>query len=270
MKAVLVTDFPERFVNESILPELSRRVEVVLVASHYRVRSVDLASYAPDVVLRMNEMVGHSSSDVLIRYCREQGIPLQSLSRKKSTWTFLPSPKEKEEMNQNHPSNRPIQANGRATIGDAPGVREAIQAVGNATPVPSTPVKKDPIAEAIQSHADAMTLLARAITEATAAIIAGAAAFQIQKQHQAPRPKRNEAAEALDLKLLEIVEKYPGLCATEIHVFVKNGGGGEKMDVAQQAVHDRLSRLVKTEVLRREGTGGQANPYRYFVAESST
>lgn len=93
MRAALFTSFPDRFVNEKILPDLSRRgVEVVLIDQASRAARYDLRAYRLEVVLYMNEMGGHSFSHVLSRLAREAGVTIRALSRKKASWTFLPSP----------------------------------------------------------------------------------------------------------------------------------------------------------------------------------
>jgi hypothetical protein len=94
MRAALFTSFPQRFINEKILPDLSRRgVDVVLVDETSRVGRYDLRAYKLDVVLHMNEMGGHSSSHILSRLAREIGLTVRALSRKKASWTFLPAPR---------------------------------------------------------------------------------------------------------------------------------------------------------------------------------
>lgn len=94
MRAALFTSFPERFVNEKILPDLSRRgVEVVLVDEACRADRYDLQAYALEVVLHMNELGGHSNSHILSRVARAAGVTFRALSRKKASWSFLPSPR---------------------------------------------------------------------------------------------------------------------------------------------------------------------------------
>lgn len=94
MRAALFTSFPDRFVNEKILPDLSRRgVEVVLVDECKRAERYDLRAYRLDIVLHMNEMGGHSFSHVLSKLAREAAVTIRALSRKKASWSFLQSPR---------------------------------------------------------------------------------------------------------------------------------------------------------------------------------
>ena len=94
MRAALFTSFPERFIQDKILPDLSRRgVEVVLIDETSRVARYDLREYRLDVVLHMHEMGGHSASHVLSKLAREACVTVRALSRKSASWFFLPAPR---------------------------------------------------------------------------------------------------------------------------------------------------------------------------------
>jgi hypothetical protein len=91
VRAALITSFPKDFVDRKILPELRRRgVDVVLVDEAFRAPLLDLEGV--EIVLHMTEMGGHTSSAHLSEVCRRAGVPVRSLSRKKSSWSFLPRP----------------------------------------------------------------------------------------------------------------------------------------------------------------------------------
>lgn len=93
MRAVLFTEFPERFVHEKIVPELrTRGVDVVHVAS---IETCERVAYVGvDVVLNMHEMGGHTWSQKLTRVCSKAGVPVRALSRKKSAWPVFDAAKE--------------------------------------------------------------------------------------------------------------------------------------------------------------------------------
>jgi hypothetical protein len=87
VRAALFTNFPTRFVNDKIIPELTRRgVEVIFVDEPKRAGGYDLRAYALDVVFHMTELGGHSKAEPLVRACRDAGVAIRSLSRKKAMW----------------------------------------------------------------------------------------------------------------------------------------------------------------------------------------
>ena len=95
MKAILVTEFPEKFVENVVLPELRRRVQILKVVEPRKAASVDFSVLGPDdCVLHMTEFGSHSSSEKLSKVCRLAGVTVRSLSRKKSSWGFLPPPSD--------------------------------------------------------------------------------------------------------------------------------------------------------------------------------
>lgn len=171
VRAILVADFPDRFVQDRILPELRKRVDVVLVAKTRAAAGLDLASYAPDVVLHMTEFGSHSTSEMLSATCRRAGITVRALSRKKASWSFLPPPRAEVKLLDGPPrepladarlaranlavaasdqvlsitrvseeKNMEQKTNGtpsRATIGDLPGARTLLSPdAKSATPAP--------------------------------------------------------------------------------------------------------------------------------------
>lgn len=100
----LVTAFPDRFVADTILPELHRRGLVVAYReTPKRVEANGLRRANLDVVLFMVEMASHSISNRISGACEKAGIPLQALSRKKASWTNLPDPIESSEIEMEEP-----------------------------------------------------------------------------------------------------------------------------------------------------------------------
>ncbi len=96
MKVVLVTSFEDYFVEQDTLPELARRgVEVFARFEAKECGRYDFRAFKAenvDLILHMNEVGSHSASQKLSQLAREAGIPIRALSRKKASWTFLPSP----------------------------------------------------------------------------------------------------------------------------------------------------------------------------------
>lgn len=96
VKVVLVTSFEDYFLEQDTLPALARRgVEVLVQFEARHVANYDLAKYKAEgalMILHMHEVGGHDSSRLLTERARIAGLPIKALSRKKASWTFLPSP----------------------------------------------------------------------------------------------------------------------------------------------------------------------------------
>ncbi len=289
VRAILVTDFPDSFVERSVLPELRKRVDVIMVSKTLPAARLDLASYAPDVVLHMVEFGSHSHSSLLSATCRKAGITVRALSRKKAFWSFLPPPRAvvapippipfpteipKMEQQKNGTNGTPI----RATIGDLPGARAVLRP--ELPPPPQFSEKKQDVvvlelsagalavissltqalgkhgADALLEHARAMRELAKAISGMPAAVQHGG--------NVAAEPKADSVTVMVEKKILEIVSKFSGLGSAEIHVLVTNGAGSGGVKVSRASLLNALSKLVKDAKVTRTGAGGSAEPYLYF------
>jgi hypothetical protein len=271
MRAILVTAFPERFVRESILPDLRKRVDVLLVATPKQAALIQLSAYEPDVVLHMAELGGHSEAINFRENCRRADIPIRLLSRKKSSWNFLPPPSEPK-TEPAEPKETPMNgtkpqiANGKPTLttslGELPGAKEALRAA--ADPPKAAPAKApDELATALSEFSSALRFHGEAML---------VLAVAIEKHGTTPavgEPKPDPVAVKLTTKIIEIVGKIPGMSATEIGVLVAGGAGGEAIEAPVNVVAATLTHLTKSGKLDRKGTGGKNDPYRYFPLQGT-
>lgn len=104
MKVLLFASFPEKFMQNVVLPKLRKRVENIDVLPPAKAdHRVFETRERPDVVLHMTEYGGHSESEKLATICRARGLTIRSLSRKESSWSFLPPAKEESEVETSKP-----------------------------------------------------------------------------------------------------------------------------------------------------------------------
>ncbi len=89
MRVALVTNFPARFVNEKIIPDLQQRgIHIAIVETPTRAARIDLGAINIEQVLFMNELTSHGESDALSDRCKDFKIPIRALSRKKASWPW--------------------------------------------------------------------------------------------------------------------------------------------------------------------------------------
>lgn len=84
-KAILFSKFPNRFVNQSIIPKLERRGIVVERVVHPK-RALSLGDTEASMALFMFEMSSHSENNAVKEFCSLSNIPLVPISRKSSAW----------------------------------------------------------------------------------------------------------------------------------------------------------------------------------------
>lgn len=97
LRVILATLFAESYLLQDTLPELARRgVEVVVRCEPKHVQNLDLGDLMErkgvEMLLHMHEMATHSDSERISNQARLAGLPVRALSRKKSSWAFLPAP----------------------------------------------------------------------------------------------------------------------------------------------------------------------------------
>ena len=102
LRVVLVTGFAESHLQQDTLPELARRgVEIVTRVAPTHVSKLDLKDLRErkgvELVLLMHEVCGHAESGLLLQAARAADVPVQTLSRKKASWSFLPAPLQPHE-----------------------------------------------------------------------------------------------------------------------------------------------------------------------------
>ncbi len=161
-RVALYTSYPDRYVEEAILPELRKRgLEIAFFKEAKRAERRDLDHI--DVVLHMTEMVGHSYSERLSRACREASIPIRALSRKKASWGFLPPPIETELESKVPEPTTLAEAISESRNEEAPAeedpMNEALPVANATVSIPVTPAMKRAVTRAANLAAKEETLL---------------------------------------------------------------------------------------------------------------
>lgn len=88
-RAILFTEFPPDFISTKIVPELRKRgVDVVWIDKPVSCDQINFKTIGADLVLHMHEMGSHPNSAKITRVCKNAGIPVRALSRKKASWPF--------------------------------------------------------------------------------------------------------------------------------------------------------------------------------------
>lgn len=276
MKVALLTSFPARFVNESILPELALRgVEVVRTLEPSHAGNVDFSKLAIDMVLHMTELGGHMAVENAKRAIERAGIPMRALSRKKASWNeFLPPPRlvapppplPKKESSMST-------KNGTAKLGDLPGAALLIGQVKDSIasadqPKEPTVINNQVVRNDMQPISDlayAITALAEAMNGLSASIRdSGQKAVGAKPGKPAKEPKKDPAQTAT-AKVLELLGKFENLTSTELHVLATSGAGGEAIKIDRGQFFTVLSKMNAAGKIKRVGTGGKNSPYRYLL-----
>lgn len=108
MKATLFSNFPDRFLRESIIPKLDQRgIEVVRVSVPKNAESVSGAGAGSEIVLFMHEMASHNDDKVVRALAHKEGLPMVCLSRKASSWDERLPLLEQAPQHQTQPDPKP-------------------------------------------------------------------------------------------------------------------------------------------------------------------
>lgn len=273
MRAVLVSGFPDDFVRNDIIPELERRdVEVIRVVHPYKVDRVDISALRPDIVFHMTEWGSHAKTERLAKTCRQAGIALRSLSRKKAAWAdFLPAPRELPPPPPNPRPDKENRMNGeknngtmRATLGDIPGAKDVLAKASSPPPAP-IPKQEPPVI--VRGPSKDATEIAMGLLEVAAAIRELAAVTSSRAvKHKLPRSERTN--HPISAKVEELVAKFAGLSPGEYYVLLTGAAGGLK-DAKKNDLTQALRRLADQGKIRREGAGGPSDHFRYFPKPKS-
>lgn len=88
MRAVLFSNFPDRYLHDSIIPKLGMRGVIVdRVALPRHAAATSPPDPAPDsAVLFMHELASHSENDAVKEFAERAGLPMICISRKAALW----------------------------------------------------------------------------------------------------------------------------------------------------------------------------------------
>ncbi len=86
MRALLFSNFPDRFLKDSILPKLETRGVSVDKVMLPRNASASPAPVQAEAVLFMHELASHSENDAVRDFATRAGLPMICISRKAALW----------------------------------------------------------------------------------------------------------------------------------------------------------------------------------------
>lgn len=297
MKVALFTRFPKHFVDSCIVPDLALRgVDVVLVDDPKHARASSLTDL--DMVLIMPEAHGQLSK--AIDAARTARVRIESLSRKKAHWGFLPPPKTvapPPPLPKAKPMMKSDTMQSRATLADIPGAKDALskiqateitnsQAPAASKTVDSILLAADRIAEAIDDQTKAIEVQTNETHEGRVELVAGIGSLvgelrrvtvmltngavvnnasppaPRQKPGPKSKPVNPEIAKA-EAAVLALLKKVDNISAPTIFTLVVDNGS----KIERAAFLNLMTRLTTEKKLQREGKGGKNSPFRYSLPE---